>query len=65
MLIQLIFSYLLDTIKTFDSDVESWLRDSRLNKPKGILNYIVKLLQELDDDMILKKLKKLRNPLPR
>jgi hypothetical protein len=59
MLIQLIFSYLLDTIKTFDSDVESWLRESRLNKPKGILNYIVKLLQELDDDMILKKLKKL------
>jgi hypothetical protein len=59
MIIHLIFSHLLDTIKTFDSDVESWLRVARLSKPKGMLNYIVKHLQELDDELILQKLKKL------
>jgi hypothetical protein len=45
MIIPLIFSNLLDTIKTFDNDLESWIRESRLRKPKGILNYIVKHLQ--------------------
>jgi hypothetical protein len=59
MLIQLIFSHLLDTIKTFDSGVECWLRHARLSKPKGMLNYIVKHLHELDDDIVLQKLKKL------
>ena len=59
MIIQLIFSHLLDTMKTFDSGVESWLRVARLSKPKGMLNYIVKHLQELDDELILQKLKKL------
>jgi hypothetical protein len=59
MIIQLIFSHLLDTIKTFDSAIETWLRVERLTKPKGMLNYIVKHLQELDDELILQKLKKL------
>lgn len=61
MIIQLIFSHLLDTIKTFDSKVETWLRTPRLSKPKGMLNYIVKHLQNLDDEVILQKLKKLEN----
>ena len=59
MIIQFIFSNLLDTIKTFDSKVETWLRKPRLSKPKGMLNYIVKHLQDLDDTIILQKLKKL------
>ena len=59
MIIQLIFSHLLDTIKTFDIDIERWLSEKRLSKPKGMLNYIVKHLQELDDELILQKLKKL------
>ena len=59
MMVQLIFMHLLDTIKTFDSDLETWLREKRLSKPKGMLNYIVKHLQELDDELILQKLKKL------
>ena len=59
MIIQLIFSHLLDSIKSFDSDLETWLREKRLSKPKGMLNYIVKHLQELDDELILQKLKKL------
>ncbi len=61
MIIQLIFSHLLDSIKSFDSDLETWLREKRLSKPKGMLNYIVKHLQELDDEVILQKLKKLEN----
>jgi len=59
MIIQLIFSHLLNTINTFDSVIEKWLREKRLTKPKGMLNYIVKHLQELDDKLILQKLKKL------
>ena len=59
MMVQLIFMHLLDTIKTFDSDLETWLREKRLSKPNGMLNYIVKHLQELDDEVILQKLKKL------
>jgi len=59
MIIQLIFLHLLDTIKSFDATIESWLREPRLTKPKGLLNYIVKHLQELDDEVILQKLKKL------
>jgi hypothetical protein len=59
MFIQLIFSHLLDTIKPFNSDIEGWLRTPRLSKPKGMLNYIVKHLQDQDDEIILKKLKKL------
>ena len=59
MIIQLIFSHLLNTINTFDSVIEKWLRLERLTKPKGMLNYIVKHLQEFDDKLILQKLKKL------
>jgi len=59
MIIQLIFSHLLNTINTFDSVIEKWFREKRLTKPKGMLNYIVKHLQELDDKLILQKLKKL------
>jgi uncharacterized protein YaaN involved in tellurite resistance len=58
-MVQLIFMHLLDTIKTFDSDLETWLREKRLSKPNGMLNYIVKHLKELDDEVILQKLKKL------
>jgi len=50
----------IDTIKTFDGSIESWFRKSRLNKSKGMLTYIVNHLTELDDDLILQKLNKLK-----
>jgi len=59
MIVQLIFIHLLDTIKTFDGVLETWLKEKRLSKPKGVLNYIFKYLQDLDDGVILQKLKKL------
>ena len=59
MLVQILFGYLLDTINTFDSNLQSWVRQPRLNKPKGILNYIISELKDLDNELILKKLKKL------
>jgi hypothetical protein len=60
MLLQIIFAHLLDVIKTFDDSIESWLRTPRLSKPKGMLNYIVNHLKELDDDLILQKLNKFK-----
>jgi hypothetical protein len=60
MLLQLIFAHLLDIIKTFDDSIESWLRTPKLSKPKGMLNYIVNHLKELDDDLILQKLNKFK-----
>ena len=60
MLLQIIFTHLLDIINTFDDSIESWLRTPRLSKPKGMLNYIVNHLKELDDDLILQKLNKFK-----
>jgi hypothetical protein len=60
MLLQIIFTHLLDIINTFDDSIESWLRTPRLSKPKGMLNYIVNHLKELDDELILQKLNKFK-----
>lgn len=56
MLIQKAFCLLLPILSSFDPKINKWIRSSRLNKPKGILNYMVKYLTTFEDDVVLQKL---------
>ena len=56
MLVQEVFGLLLPIISSFDPIINKWIRQSRLNKPKGVLNYIVKYLSQFDDINVLQKL---------
>jgi len=57
MLIQEVFCLLLPILSSFEPTINKWIRQSRLNKPKGVLNYIVKYLSQFDDIVVLQKLK--------
>jgi len=59
MLVQLVYAILLPVLSSFDPKTNTWIRTPRLNKPKGILNYIVNHLKELDDIIIKQKIQKL------
>ena len=56
MLVPEIFSILLPILKSFDPEIEKWIKQPRLTKPRGVLNYIIKYLIKMDDSEILKKL---------
>ena len=58
MLVQDVFCLLLPVIITFDPKIHKWIRSPRLNKPKGVLNYIVNYLKQFDDIIVLQKLQK-------
>ena len=58
MLVQDVFCLLLPVLSSFDPEINQWIRKSRLNKPKGVLNYIVKYLSPFEDIIVLKKLQK-------
>ena len=60
MLVQEIFYLLLPILSSFDPTINKWIRQSRLNKPKGVLNYIVKYLTPYDDIIVLQKLMNFR-----
>jgi hypothetical protein len=59
MLVQLVYAILLPVLTSFDSNITQWIRTPRLNKPKGVLNFIVNHLKELDDIIIKQKIQKL------
>jgi hypothetical protein len=59
MLVQFVYTLLLPVISSFDPKTNQWIRSSRLNKPKGVLNYIVNHLKDLDDAIITQKIQKL------
>ena len=58
MLVQDVFCLLLPVISSFDTTIHKWIRSPRLNKPKGVLNYIVNYLKQFDDIIVLQKLQK-------
>ena len=58
MIIQEIHGNILITINDFDTDIYNWIKMKRLNKPKGILNYMVNYLKKFDDETIILKLQK-------
>jgi len=60
MLVQEAFFLLLPIISSFHPNIDKWIRASRLNKPKGVLNYMVKYLSSFDDIVALQKLINLR-----
>jgi len=60
MLVQEVFSLLLPILSSFEPTINKWIRQSRLNKPKGVLNYIVKYLSQFDDIVVLQKLTNLK-----
>ena len=59
MLVQDVFCLLLPVLSSFDPNINKWIRSSRLNKPKGVLNYIVNYLKQFEDIIVLQKLQKL------
>lgn len=58
MLVQDVFCLLLPVLSSFDPNINKWIRSSRLNKPKGMLNYIVNYLKQFEDIIVLQKLQK-------
>jgi len=60
MLVQETFCLLLPILSSFDPKINKWIRASRLNKPKGVLNYMVKYLSDFEDVVALQKLINLR-----
>ena len=60
MLVQETFCLLLPILSSFDPKINKWIRSSRLNKPKGVLNYMVKYLSAFEDVVVLQKLINLR-----
>ena len=58
MLVQDIFCLLLPVLSSFDPNINQWIRTPRLNKPKGVLNYIVNYLKQFEDIIVLQKLQK-------
>ena len=56
MLVQETFCLILPILNSFDSTINKWIRDTRLNKPKGVLNYMIKYLSDFEDVVALKKL---------
>ena len=59
MLVQLVYAILLPVLSSFDPNINQWIRTPRLNKPKGVLNFIVNHLKDLDDIIIMQKIQKL------
>ena len=59
MLVQDVFCLLLPVLSSFDPNINKGMRISRLNKPKGVLNYIVNYLKQFEDIIVLQKLQKL------
>ena len=56
MIIQEIYGSILCIINDFEEDISSWIKMKRLNKPRGIINYMVNYLKEFDEDTIILKL---------
>ena len=61
MLLQSVYATLMTVINSFDEDINIWIRSPRLNKPKGVLNYIVNHLKDLDDIIIKQKIHNLES----
>ena len=59
MLVQYIYTLIIPVLISFDPKINHWIKKPRLNKPKGVLNYIVNHLKDLDDIIIMQKIQKL------
>lgn len=58
MIIQEIYGSILCIINDFDIETYNWIKMKRLNKPKGVLNYMVNYLKQFEDYTIILKLQK-------